>query len=255
MRTRAGIRALWIVAALLLASGCASRQAAEQSGANDPFEPVNRVIYKFNDTGDRYVLRPVAVGYRRGLPSQIQAGIRNFFSNLTYPVTVVNALLQGKVRQAGHDGARLLVNSTIGLGGLFDPATRIGLVENDEDFGQTLGVWGVPEGPYLVLPLLGPRTTRHAVGTAADSPLTPFMGVTEGRLNLSLGLWLVYNVDKRSRLLDLDQQVFEAFDPYLFVRDAYLQNRRYNVRDGRMPDDSSYLDSLYDLDDADTPSD
>lgn len=251
MRHPTAYRALWTIAALFLASGCATRQATEQTGANDPFEPVNRVVYKFNDTGDRYVLRPIAVGYRRGLPSQVQAGIHNFFSNLMYPVTVVNDLLQGKFRQAGQDGSRLLINSTVGLAGLFDPATRIGLAENDEDFGQTLGVWGVPEGPYLVLPLLGPRTTRHAVGTVADSPLTPFTGFTDRNGGTALALWGVYSVDKRSGLLDLDQQVYESFDPYLFVRDAYLQHRRYKVRDGKVPDDSSYLESLYDLDDAD----
>lgn len=245
------IRILWLASTLLLLPACASRHATEQSGANDPFERMNRVFYQVNDFGDTYVLRPVAKGYERGLPSQIRGGIRNVFSNLTYPVTIVNAFLQGKFAQSGHDGARFLVNTTIGLAGIFDPATRIGLTENDEDFGQTLGVWGVPEGPYLVVPLLGPRTTRHAVGTVADSPLTPFVGISNGRLDLTLGLWVIYSVDKRSRLLDLDQQVFEAFDPYLFVRDAYLQNRRYKVLDGRMPDDDSYLNDLYDLDEMD----
>ncbi len=244
-------RTLWMTVTLLLLSACTSRHAVEQSGANDPFEPMNRAFYRANDIGDTYVLRPVAAGYQRGLPAQIRGGIKNVFSNFTYPVTIVNAFLQGKFGQAGHDGARFLVNSTVGLAGIFDPATRIGLTENDEDFGQTLGVWGVPEGPYLVGPLLGPLTTRHAVGTVVDSPLTPFVGISNGKLDLTLGLWVIYSIDKRSRLLDLDQQIFEAFDPYLFVRDAYLQNRRYKVLDGRMPDDDSYLNDLYDLDEMD----
>ncbi|MEZ5565814.1 MAG: VacJ family lipoprotein [Gammaproteobacteria bacterium] len=256
MKIMAGTGTLWALLILVLASGCASRQVTEPTGANDPFQPVNRAIYKFNDIGDRYLLRPVAVGYEHGLPPQIRRGIQNIFTNLIYPVTIANAFLQGKFRQTGHDGARFLLNSTVGLAGLFDPASRVGLPEHDEDFGQTLGVWGVPEGPYLVVPLLGPRTTRHAVGTVVDAPLTPFIGISDGQLNLTLGLWVIYAVDKRSRLLDVDHAIFEAFDPYLFVRDAYLQNRRYQVLDGNLPDDDSYLDDFedyYDPDESNNP--
>jgi len=240
----------WLLTAALVASctGCASREAATRTEAYDPFEPVNRVFYKVNDLGDRYLLRPVAVGYKRGVPSQLRAGLRNAFSNILYPITIVNALLQGKVEQAGADTGRFLLNSTVGLGGLFDPATRIGLAENDEDFDQSMTVWGVAQGPYLVIPLLGPRTTRHAIGDLVDAPLSPFVGIADGDVSVSLGLWLIYQVDNRSRLLDADQQVYEAFDPYLFVRDAYYQNRRYRALDGNVPEDDSYLDDL-DFDD------
>jgi phospholipid-binding lipoprotein MlaA len=126
----------WLLVVSLVAGcvGCASREAATRAEAYDPFEPVNRVFYRVNDIGDRYLLRPVAVGYRRGVPSQLRAGIQNVFSNLLYPITIVNALLQGKVEQAGADTGRFLLNSTVGLGGLFDPASRIGLTENDDDF-------------------------------------------------------------------------------------------------------------------------
>ncbi len=125
---------------------------------------------------------------------------------------------------------------------MFDPATRVGLAENDEDFGQTLAVWGVGDGPYLVIPVFGPSTLRNTFGAAVDAPLTPFLNITDGNVDLTLGAWAIYQVDRRSAFLDADQQVFEAFDPYTFVRDAYLQNRRYRTLDGNVPEDDSYLD-------------
>jgi phospholipid-binding lipoprotein MlaA len=226
----------------LACAGCASRDAATRITASDPFEPVNRVMYRVNDLGDRYLLRPVAVGYKRGTPPQLRAGLRNLFSNLRYPVTIANDVLQGKFARAGRDSGRFLVNSTVGLAGLFDPATRIGLEENEEDFDQTMTVWGVAQGPYLVIPVIGPRTTRHAFGDLVDAPLSPFVRIADGDVGLTLGLWVIYQVDVRSGLLDVDQQIFEAFDPYAFVRDAYLQNRRYRALDGDVPEDDSYLD-------------
>lgn len=226
-------------------SGCASQQALSTREANDPFERVNRVFYDFNAAGDKYLLRPVAAGYRWVLPQPIRTGVRNVFSNLLYPVTIANAFLQGKFRQTGRDGARFLVNSTVGVLGIFDPATPMGLVENNEDFDQTLANWGLREGPYLVIPVLGPFTTRGLVGDAVDAPLTPFVGVVDGEFNAALGAWFIYQVDKRSTLLDADEAVFTAFDPYIFVRDAYLQNRRFRELDGNVPEDD------YDLDDED----
>jgi phospholipid-binding lipoprotein MlaA len=233
-------------------AGCASRDAATTIEAYDPLEPVNRVVYRVNDLGDRYLLRPAAVGYERGTPPQLRGGIQNVFSNLLYPITIVNAFLQGKFDQAGKDSGRFLLNSTVGLGGLFDPATRIGLTENDEDFDQTLTVWGVAQGPYLVVPLLGPRTTRHALGDFVDAPLSPFVAIADGDVSVTLGLWVIYQVDVRSRLLDADQQVLESFDPYLFVRDAYYQNRQYRALDGDVPENDSYLnDAEFGDDDPD----
>jgi phospholipid-binding lipoprotein MlaA len=233
---------------LAVCAGCASTQAVEQGEAYDPIEPFNRAMYKVNDIGDRYLLRPVAVGYERGLPVQMRSGIQNFFSNITYPVTIVNDFLQGKFRDGGRDTGRFVLNTTVGLFGFFDPATRIGLKENDEDFGQTLGKWGVGEGPYIVLPLFGPRTLRHLSGDVADSPLTPLIDLGNSDIDIAWVLWGVHQVDKRSRLLEADQQVFEAYDPYLFVRDAYLQNQRYRMYDGNVPEDDSYLDDAGDTD-------
>jgi len=237
------------VAAAAGLAGCASQPVTSQTEAYDPIEPVNRAIYWANDLGDRYVLRPAASGYRRALPQALRSGVRNIFSNLLYPVTIANDLLQGKFSQCGRDGARFLLNSTVGLAGIFDPATRIGLTENDEDFDQTLAVWGAGEGPYLMVPIFGPRTLRHLVGDTVDAPLTPFLGISDGDVDLTLGAWVIYQVDERSRLLDADQQVYESFDPYIFIRDAYLQNRRYRALDGNVPEDESYLDDA-DLDDA-----
>lgn len=233
----------------LAVSGCASQSAATSAEVYDPLQPVNRVFYRFNDLGDRYILRPVAVGYSRALPTQIRSGVHNFFSNLLYPVTIANAFLQGKFRQSGRDGARFLLNTTVGLGGLFDPASRVGLAENDEDFGQTLAVWGVGNGPYLVIPILGPSTVRDVTGDAVDLPLTPFLNVTDGNLGWRLGTWAIYQIDRRSGFLDADAQVFESYDPYIFVRDAYFQNRRYRSLDGNVPEDDSYLDEA-EFDDA-----
>jgi phospholipid-binding lipoprotein MlaA len=238
---------LALVAALAAgATGCASKNAAMSTEAYDPAEPVNRVMYRFNELGDKYLLRPMASGYRRALPQPMRSGIGNIFRNLLSPVTIANDFLQGKFRQTGEDGARFLLNSTVGLAGLFDPATRIGLEDHDEDFDQTLGVWGAAEGPYLVIPVFGPRTLRHLVGDAVDAPLTPFLNVADGDIDLTLGAWVIYQVDRRSRLLDADEQIFESFDPYIFVRDAYLQNRRYRALDGNVPEEDFYLDEADD---------
>lgn len=249
---------LWHLAfaagAALALAGCASHKAAAPTEAYDPIEPVNRAIYWANDLGDRYLLRPVASGYQRALPQPLRTGVRNIFSNLLYPVTIANDLLQGKFGQCGRDGARFLLNSTVGLAGIFDPATRIGLVENEEDFDQTLAVWGAGEGPYLMIPVFGPRTLRHLVGDTVDSPLTPFLSIADGDVDLTLGAWVIYQVDNRSRLLDADQQVYESFDPYIFVRDAYLQNRRYRALDGNLPEDDYDLDDA-EFDDAELPDD
>ncbi len=244
-------RSALIALVFVISSGCASTKAVENQDAYDPIEPFNRAMYKVNDIGDRYLFRPVAVGYERGLPPQMRSGIQNFFSNIKYPITIVNDFLQGKFRAGGHDTGRFVLNTTVGLFGFFDPATRVGLKENDEDFGQTLGKWGVGEGPYIVLPLFGPRTLRNLTGDVADSPLTPLIDLSNDNVDITWALWSVHQVDKRSRLLDADQQIFEAYDPYLFVRDAYLQNRRYRMYDGNVPVNDSYLDDMDDMDDMD----
>ncbi len=239
-------RAAMSLALLTLLAGCATR--APENGVNDPFEKINRGVYAFNDVADRFVLRPAAKGYEKVLPRPVRTGIGNFFDNLLLPISIANDVLQAKFVAAGRDTGRLLLNTTVGLGGLFDPATEIGLLAPDEDFDQTLGTWGVPEGPYLVIPILGPRTVRHVGGSLADALLNPLVQLRNDEIRWA-GV-ILYAVDQRARLLPADEAVREAFDPYALVRDAYLQNRRYRVYDGEVPADEElfYEEDFEDFD-------
>ncbi len=225
-------RGILLSCTLWLLAGCAT--TAERS-PNDPFEPMNRGVYGFNDAIDRAALKPVARAYQEHTPTWIQTGVSNFFSNLAYPSTIVNQILQGKLLAAGQDTLRFALNLTLGLGGLLDPATDANLPRHDEDLGQTLGRWGVPPGPYLTLPLLGPSTVRDAPSVVFDRFLEPFYWYNYGNERwISLGVSIV---DRRARLLPLDATLERAFDPYAFVREAYLQRRRFQVYDGDPPDE------------------
>jgi len=221
---RAGLGAL----AALLVGGCATTGATTPG---DPLERMNRGTQRFNDAIDRAVLKPVATGYRDHVPQVIRTGIGNLLTHLAFPTTIVNDLLQLKPKDALIDIGRFALNSTLGIGGLLDPASRVGLRRNDEDFGQTLGRWGVPPGPYLVLPLLGPSTVRDAPARAVDSQ-------TDLRVQLDLNeeerwaLFVLTAVDGRADLLSVEESLEGVFDRYAFVRDAWLQRREYRVRDG-----------------------
>lgn len=212
-----------------------SLQAEEQ----DSFEGFNRNMFYFNDTLDYYALRPVAVVYSDIMPNPLERGIANVFSNLDEITNVVNDLLQGKFKQAGHDGGRFLINSTIGMAGLFDVAERAGISKSDgEDFGQTLGVWGVAEGPYLMLPFIGPSTLRDAPSKLVDSLTDPLTYSDDVRLkNSARALDLLTT---RVSLLGVDE--IASGDRYLFVRDVYLQRNRYLVNDGEIEDDFGDFD-------------
>lgn len=225
-------------------TGCASQGRAERERNPDPFEPANRAIYRINDIGDRYVAKPVAKAYERMLPRAFRLGANNFLENLRYPITIVNDFLQGKVRQGGADIARFAINSTVGLLGIFDPATEIGLRANDEDFGQTLAVWGVPQGPYLMVPVFGPYTLTHGLGALVDTQASLMTQYPDSSLTGKVGGW--YLVHKRYRILGADEEVQRAFDPYLFIRDAYLQYRRFQIYDGNIPDDDLFPEDDYD---------
>lgn len=218
-------------AALLaaLALGATSLHAAEE----DPWEGVNRVVFRFNDTVDTYTLKPLAQGYQKVTPDVIETGIGNVFSNLGDVVVLANDLLQGKIRDAGIDTSRILFNTTFGVLGFFDVATRMGLQKNDEDLGQTLGVWGLGSGPYVVLPLLGPSTVRDIGGRAGDSLLGPYRYINDVPVrNVTRG---VDAVDTRAGLLSAERMV--TGDRYIFIRNAYLQNREYRTQDGQVEDD------------------
>jgi phospholipid-binding lipoprotein MlaA len=199
-------------------------------------ERVNRATFAFNDLLDRMIARPAARAYKAVVPEIARRGIGNFFGNLSYPTVAINNALQGKFRLAASDAARFMVNTVVGVGGFGDPATRFGLKAHDEDFGQTLGWWGVPPGPYLVLPLLGPSDFRDAPSRYVDRYTSPDHYLrsvrTEYRV-MAVGL-----LDKRAQLLSADDVLKQAFDPYALVRNAYQQHREYLVHDGNVPEES-----------------
>jgi phospholipid-binding lipoprotein MlaA len=211
---------------LLLLSGCAT-QPGMKSDPRDPWERMNRGTYRFNDAFDRAIAKPVARGYRKAIPHFVQTGIGNFLDNLESPVIMVNDLLQGQFKAFVSDTGRLLMNTTLGIGGLLDPATAAGLDKNDRDFGQTLGKWGLRTGPYLVIPFLGPSDIRDAVGRVGDVYSDPRHYIRSNWL--SWGLWGVGAVNTRARLLDVEGAIAGAYDPYAFIRSAYLQHRDYKV--------------------------
>jgi phospholipid-binding lipoprotein MlaA len=223
------IRIPLAVLCLLLACGCAT-QAPAHADPRDPWESMNRATFRFNDKFDRAIAKPVARGYRKITPHLVQTGVTNFLSNLNEPVVMVNELLQGKFAPFMHDTSRLLVNSVIGVGGLFDPATPMGIDKNDSDFGQTLGVWGAGPGPYFVIPFLGPSDVRDAFGRGADVFADPRHYIRDPWT--SYGLWTLGLIDTRAHLLDVEGVIQGAYDPYSFLRNAYLQNRQFKVRGG-----------------------
>jgi len=246
------------VALLALAlAGCASTGAASSAEPRpknpDPFEDFNRGVHKFNDVIDRNALRPVAVAYHDHTPQWLQTGVGNFFQNLFYPTTIANQFLQGKFKQGSQDVARFVINTTLGWGGVLDVASGARLPVHDEDSGQTLGWWGVPPGPYLVIPLLGPATVRDAPARFADTYVQPFRWYdSDNERWFSLALSLV---DKRASLLQFDRLIDEAYDPYVFIRDAFLARREYAVHDGNPPrnagdDDSDWAEEALREDEA-----
>jgi phospholipid-binding lipoprotein MlaA len=226
----------------VLTSGCASRGAAQVEPNPDPLEAINRPLYAFNDGLDRFLLRPLASGYKKVAPSPVRTSITNFFDNLRYPITIVNQFLQGKFKKGFSDAGRFLVNSTVGVAGLFDPATDAGLVFHDEDFGQTMAAWGIPSGPYIVIPLLGPSTFRDGAGILADTQISPLIQMSNTSVRDKLIIMLF--IQQRATLLGLDEPLAEAFDPYLFLREAYLQNREYRIHDGNPPEDDEFFDDF-----------
>jgi len=209
-------------------SGCATNDP------RDPLEPLNRGIYHFNDTVDKAVMKPIAQGYRFVLPKPIRTGVSNVFSNVDDLFVTANQLLQGKIQTAASDFARLLANTTLGIGGIFDVATSFGLEKHDEDLGQTLGYWGIGDGPFLMIPLTGPSTVRDAIGSAVQFYYDPVWNIDNVATRNSLAGLRV--VSDRANLLDAEKVLDEAaLDPYTFLRDAYLQQRRSLIYDGNPP--------------------
>jgi len=221
-----------VLLSLSLLGGCASIEG--QADPDDPLESFNRAMYSFNDTLDQAILKPVAQGYNAALPDPVNKGVSNFFSNLEDVVVVFNDLLQFKFEQALSDTARIFFNSTIGIFGLIDVASGMDLPKHDEDFGQTLGYWGVDTGAYIVWPFFGPSNVRDTVGSISDAYVNPLYDITPD--STRDGLVVLDAIDTRAGLLSASKILKEAaLDPYLFVRDAYLQRRENLVYDGNPP--------------------
>jgi len=197
------------------------------AAAYDPWEPFNRKVHKFNNAVDRGIARPLATAYTHVVPRFARTGVSNFFSNLRAPVTITNQLLQGRGADAWDSLGRFLMNSTLGIGGLFDPASKAMVPRRNEDFGQTLGAWGWRRSRYVELPFFGPRTVRDVFGLAGDIPLSPIRRIEEDKVRIGLqGLQLV---DTRAQLLAVDDLRDTAVDEYSLVRDAWMQRRNYQI--------------------------
>lgn len=225
------MRILGALLAALLLAGCAT---TGETNPRDPWEGFNRKSYAFNDAIDRAVLKPVAEGYEKAVPAPAREGVNNFFGNLEDIGTSLNNILQGKPAEGINDFGRFIVNTTFGFFGLWDVATPLGLEKHYEDFGQTLGVWGVESGPYLVIPFLGPSTARDAPAKAVD-PSWYYSNAVDSN-GVYWGLWSLDKVRERANLLKAEGVMAEAaLDRYSFIRDSWLQRRRSQVYDGSPP--------------------
>ena len=209
-------------------------------------------MYAFNDVFDRALLRPIAYGYRKVLPSFVRRGVSNFSDNLFTPRSALNNFLQGKPRRGFHDVTRFLVNSTIGFGGLIDVASDAGLEIYNEDFGQTLAVWGVPNGPYVYLPLFGPKTLRDAIALPVDLYSDPL--IYYDNTSVRDKLYILRIIDIRARTFTVDALLEDSKDRYVSMRESYLQNRRFKVYDGDPPEDEDFYDEFFE-EEFDEPDD
>ncbi|MBT2300553.1 VacJ family lipoprotein [Variovorax paradoxus] len=229
------LRRLGALALLVIASGCAT---GPNPNPADPFEPFNRGVSRFNDVVDDAVLRPAATAYREVLPSPVRTGVNNFFGNLSDVWSFVNSVLQLKLQNSAETFMRVNVNTVFGLGGLLDIATEAGIDRHSEDFGQTLGRWGVPSGPYVVLPLFGPSTLRDTAAWPIDRRGDLLREVND--IPVRNSLYFVRVIDGRANLLRAGQLLDDAaLDKYSFTRDAFLQRRRNEVHDGNLPNDGN----------------
>jgi len=245
-------RILLPLAPVLLLGACAHEQAL--SGAkSDPWESLNRSIYTFNNGVDSVSFKPVAKGYKYIIPGFARKGVTNFSRNLTTPRSAINNFLQGKPRRGFSDITRFLFNSVIGVGGLIDVASAGGLDVYDEDFGQTLAVWGVGDGPYVYLPLLGPYTLRDAIALPVDILSDPLIYYRVSSVRDKL--YILRAIDLRARLFTAERLLEDSKDRYLTIRESYLQNREYQIYDGDPPEDEDFYDEMFDDVDEDQGED
>ena len=246
MAQRSGLRltGLVVLASALLLAGCAQNPPSGE--VYDPIEPVNRKVFWFNQQLDTYVLKPAADAYVFVTPEFARRGVTNFFTNSLYPSTILNNFLQGKVGPGLTDVMRFVVNTTLGMGGLFDPATAMGLPRHDEDFGQTLAVWGLGPGAYLELPVLGPSNTRDVFRLPVDWFMNVYPGLVSNTA-ATAGLTALGVVNTRANLdnaLEIRREA--ALDPYVFTRSAYDQRRTNMIYDGSPPEQDLFDESFFD---------
>jgi phospholipid-binding lipoprotein MlaA len=206
---------------------------SSQAFANDPWESANLNIFAFNKFFDGWLLRPVAIVYNNGVPTIVRQGIGNFFSNIDDVNVLANNVLQMKLQDAASDSGRLLINTTVGIGGVIDVASSVGLAKNEEDFGQTFGRWGIGAGPYVVLPLFGPSSLRDSFGMVLDTLFNPIQYHNDDSTRHTLTA--LKELDNRASVLSMENLV--SGDEYIFLREAYLQQREYLVNDGAYYDD------------------
>ncbi|MGI9260845.1 MAG: MlaA family lipoprotein [Woeseiaceae bacterium] len=239
-----------VTAVALLASGCATQHPAaakEDRSPADPWEPLNRRINAFNNNVDRFTFKPLAKGYEKVIPSPIRRGVNNFSRNLFGPLFIVNNFLQGKGKRGFSETGRFLANTILGIGGLIDVGKSMELETYREDFGETLAVWGVPDGPYVVLPILGPRTLRDATMIPLNFAADPSFYIDDDAIRWSL--YTLRVVDVRAQLFTAEALLEDSFDRYLTIRESYLQNRQYLIHDGDPPEDEDFYDDFEDFDD------
>ncbi len=210
---------------LIFLTGCATTPHN-----SDPFEPVNRKVYQFNYSIDKAITKPIAKTYSKYTPSVVRQGVRNFFKNLGMISTTLNNIFQLKLHKTPDDILRFTLNTTVGVGGLFDVASRLGIPKNNEDFGQTLGHWGVSPGPYLMIPFIGPHTLRDALGRPLDIVANPVSSLINDP-SVTYPLAALQITDTRARLLTVTEIVDQQFDPYMFIRDNYLKRREALILD------------------------
>ncbi len=240
-------RSFLVLSIVFVVVGCAGNQTTPEN--TDPFESANRVSYNFTDTLDRYLIKPAAEGYVKVTPEYARQRITNFFSNLLYLNVILNSYLQGKFYQGTQDVLRFVYNSTFGIGGLYDVSTPIDMPQHQEDLGQTFAVWGLGQGPYIFVPVLGPNTGRNLPNLVPTYLLSPLFYADAV---IAWPLTILYTINTRANLLEATRLRDEAaIDPYIFTREAYLQRRQYLIYDGNPPQeqyedtfDESYLDDF-----------
>jgi phospholipid-binding lipoprotein MlaA len=225
MWNRSPLSAASVLALGTLLCACVTLPANAPRSKQDPWESFNRGVYRFNDSFDRHLAKPLAKGYVKVVPHPIRTGVNNFFTNLNGVTVMLNDALQGKLKSSGNDLGRLVLNTTVGIGGILDPATSAGLDKNDNDFGRTLGVWGLHPGPFVELPIFGPSDVRDVPGKVVDSYTRPGPWLQDQWINWAL--YPPYFIDLRASLLPLEDTLKNAYDPYAVIRDAYLARRAY----------------------------